>query len=377
VDIMTNRNPRPVEAAKSLGILPLVRAGGRHGDLGFQVGAARADQVRHMVDTYRRLFRDEREQLGVTDWSEGVRVAHRYLPFIQRELPQYVDEMRGLAQGAAVAFDDILVLNTIESITADRLHLGCTSLAMNGEASADGAVLVAHNEDWYPEDVEDVFLVRAEPEGEPPFLAVSYGGLLPNVGFNAAGIAQCCDTVYSTDVRLGIPRTIVARHVLAAATLEEAAEAALHPHRAAGYNHLLASDDGAIFNLEASATRGQRLAAVGGVAAHTNHYLGDDMAAVESNPPARLHSRGRFERAQHRLAEGRGQLDARRLVEVLADHDAFPHSICSHVTGEPSRLDNQLTIASLVIDLTRRTMLAGWGNPCQATFAEFELPERW
>jgi hypothetical protein len=47
------------------------------------------------------------------------------------------------------------------------------------------------------------------------------------------------------------------------------------------------------------------------------------------------------------------------------------------VLNEPSPLDNQVTIASLVMDLTRRTMLAGWGNPCQATFAEFALPDRW
>jgi isopenicillin-N N-acyltransferase-like protein len=377
VDIMKSQDRRPAEATQSLGILPLVRARGRHGDIGFQVGVDRADQVRRMVETYRRLFRDEGEELGVTDWAEGIRIAGRYLPFIQASLPQYVEEMRGLAEGAGVAFDDILVLNTIESITADRLHLGCTSLAVSGEASADGSVLVAHNEDWFPEDVDDVFLVQAEPEGEPPFLAVSYGGLLPNIGFNAAGIAQCCDTVYATDVRLGIPRTIVARHVLAATSIDEAARAALHPQRAAGYNHLLASADGDIVNLEASATRHQSLPAAGGLAAHTNHYLSPAMIAVEKNPEARVHSRGRLNRARQRLGEMQGRIDARRLVEVLADHDDHPYSICSHVLHQPSPLDNQVTIASLVMDLTQRTMLVGWGNPCQATFADFALPDRW
>ena len=372
-----SENRRPAEATQSLGILSLVHARGRHGDLGFQVGSHRVDQVRRMVETYRRLFRDETEELGLADWAEGIRIARRYLPFVEDALPQYIDEMRGLAEGAGVSFDDILVLNTIESITADRLHLGCTSLAVSGETSADGSVLVAHNEDWYPEDVDDVFLVHAEPEGEPPFLAVSYGGLLPNIGFNAAGIAQCCDTVYASDVRLGIPRTIVARHVLAATSLDQAARAALHPQRAAGYNHLLASADGDIVNLEASATRHESLPATDGLAAHTNHYLSPAMIAVEKNPEARVHSRARLDRARQRLGEMRGRIDTRRLVEVLADHDDHPYSICSHVLHEPSPLGNQVTIASLVMDLTRRTMLAGWGNPCQATFAEFALPDRW
>jgi isopenicillin-N N-acyltransferase-like protein len=285
--------------------------------------------------------------------------------------------MRGLAEGAGVAFDDVLVLNSIESITADRLHLGCTSLAVGPEASADGSVLVAHNEDWYPEDVEDVFLVHGRPEGEPPFLAVSYGGLLPNIGFNAAGIAQGCDTVYATDVRLGVPRTIVARHVLAATSMDEAVQAALHPHRAAGYNHLLALADGEIFNLEASATRHDRVGPVAGLAAHTNHYISSSMVAVEDGPETRLRSRRRLTRARQRLEAMAGEIDAGRLVEILGDHDGFPHSICSHVLDEPSPLDNQQTIAGLVMDLTHRTMLAGWGNSCQATFAEFALPDRW
>jgi len=377
VDILMSENRRPAEATQSLGILSLVHARGRHGDLGFQVGRHRVDQVRRMVETYRRLFRDESEELGVADWAEGIRIARRYLPFVEGALPQYIDEMRGLAEGAGVSFDDILVLNTIESITADRLHLGCTSLAAGGEACADGSVVVAHNEDWYPEDLEDVFLVHAEPEGEPSFLAVSYGGLLPNIGFNAAGIAQCCDTVYATDVRLGIPRTIVARHVLAATNLDQAAQAALHPQRAAGYNHLLASADGDIVNLEASATRHESLPASGGLAAHTNHYVSPAMTVVEEDPQARVHSRARLDRARRRLDRLHGTIDAAGLASVLADHDDFPYSICSHVLNEPSPLDNQVTIASLVMDLTRRTMLAGWGNPCQATFAEFALPDRW
>jgi isopenicillin-N N-acyltransferase-like protein len=377
VDITTSQERRPAEVSQALGILPVVHARGRHADIGFQVGAERADQVRHMVETYRRLLRDQRDALGVSGWSEGIRIARRYLPFIETALPQYVDEMRGLAQGAGVTFDDILVLNTIESITSDRLHLGCTSMGVGAQASADGSVFLAHNEDWYPDDVADVFLVHARPDGEPPFLAVSYGGLLPNIGFNAAGIAQGCDTVYATDVRIGIPRTIVARHVLAATSLEEAAQAATHPQRAAGYNHLLGSSDGEIFNLEASATRHERVAPVFGLAAHTNHYISSGMIAVEDQPGARPLSRRRLARARQRLEAMAGQIDTDRLVELLGDHDGYPYSICSHVLDEPSPLDNQQTIAGLVIDLTHRTMMAGWGNPCQATFAEFALPERW
>ena len=45
---------------------------------------------------------------------------------------------------------------------------------------------------------------------------MTYGGLLPNVGFNAYGIAQLIDSVYPNDSRIGIPRLVVSRAVLAA-----------------------------------------------------------------------------------------------------------------------------------------------------------------
>ncbi len=60
--------------------------------------------------------------------------------------------------------------------------------------------------------------ISAKPQDEPPFLAMTYGGLLPNVGFNAYGIAQLIDSVYPNDSRIGIPRLVVARGSLGSET---------------------------------------------------------------------------------------------------------------------------------------------------------------
>jgi len=56
--------------------------------------------------------------------------------------------------------------------------------------------------------------------------------------------------VYPTDSRIGIPRVIVSRAVLGARTPAEAIRHMLIPHRAAGYNHLLAHDSGELYNVE-------------------------------------------------------------------------------------------------------------------------------
>jgi hypothetical protein len=68
--------------------------------------------------------------------------------------------------------------------------------AVNECLTENGHVFAAHNEDWVPDDEQDVYLLHVTPNDETPFLAMTYGSLLPNIGLNAAGISQSCNSVY-------------------------------------------------------------------------------------------------------------------------------------------------------------------------------------
>ncbi|MCB0239262.1 MAG: hypothetical protein KDH08_11605, partial [Anaerolineae bacterium] len=183
--------------------------------------------IHAMLATYRRHFEADGERLRIRSWREATLHARKYLPFAEESVPQYVAELQGMADGAEIDFNDLLVLNCMEALTEDALHRGCTSLAAAPEVTADGKLLVGHNEDWLPDDFETVYLVHARPASEPAYLAITYGGLLPNIGFNECGIAQCCDSVYPNDARIGVPRIFVSRAVLAARTPAAAIRAAL------------------------------------------------------------------------------------------------------------------------------------------------------
>lgn len=353
--------------------LPLVRLEGSHGAMGVQLGRDRAEQVHSMIEMYRRLFTQAGAELGLESWKEAILHAHKYLPFAVESTPQYVDEMRGIAEGAGAHFDDILVLHCMEAITSDALHLGCTSLAMGPEVTAGGTVLIGHNEDWIPEDIRHVFVVHARPEDEPAFLAVTYGGLLPNIGFNACGLAQCCDSVYPTDARVGVPRILVARGVLGARRLSDAIGAACNRRRNAGYNHLIAHASGEIYNVEVSALRFEMLHSDDGLLSHANHYLHPRMQAIEKDSGDLVNSRVRLNRARRLMAAQRGTADRLSLQAILADHVNFPQSICNHIVEDDTPLDRQQTIASLIIDLSARTMWVSWGTPCGNEFFPYTL----
>jgi isopenicillin-N N-acyltransferase-like protein len=353
---------------------PLIRVRGSHRAIGRQIGETCSDQVRQSIVKACNLI-DSIYEYILLDWDGAKIQARKYVPFVQERLPQYVEELLGIAEGAQVDFDDLAVLNVMEAVTMDALHLTkCTSIAVNDDVTADGHVLIAHNEDWLPEDEADVYIVHAMPEDEPAFLAMTYGGLLPNIGFNAAGIAQCCDSVYPNDSRIGIPRVFASRAVLSARTPSEAIRHMLVPHRAAGYNHLLAHESGEIYNVEVSARRFAIQYAEDGYLVHTNHYLDPRMQAIENEPDELIATRVRYFRAL-RLLKSTPLHTIKSLQSIQRDHINYPNSICNHAVADLRPLDREKTINALVMDLTARTMHLAWGNPCENQYHTYYLDD--
>ncbi len=351
---------------------PMFEVAGTHREIGQQIGEAAKKQVQHSVENARILLDSAYEQVELT-WDGAIIQSRKYMPFAQERFPKYVDELMGIAEGADVTFDQLAVVNAMEAVTVDALHLTrCTSFAVNDDRTADGHVLAAHNEDWVPEDEDDVFVIHAQPKDEPPFLAMTYGGLLPNIGFNAYGVAQFCDSVQPSDSRIGIPRVVVSRAVLAAKTPAEAIRQVLSAHRAAGYNHLIVHESGEIYSVEVSARRFGILYAEDGYAVHTNHYLSPNMIEIEDEPEELISSRVRYFRAL-RLVKRTAQHTIKTLQSIQRDHVNFSNSICNHAIEVNDPLDREKTINALVVDLTAREMHIAWGNPCKNTYHTYHL----
>ena len=351
---------------------PIVYAKGSHREIGRQIGEACRPLVEHSIQNARQLVESTYDNLQLT-WDGAQIQARKYMPFAQERYPKYVDELIGMAEGANVNYTELAVVNALEAVTTDSLHLTkCTSLAVNEMNTADGHVLIAHNEDWLPDDEPDVYIVHVEPNDEPAFIAMSYGGLLPNVGFNAAGIAQCCDSVYPSDSRIGIPRVIVSRAVLGAQTIGQAFRHMLVPLRAAGYSHMIAHESGELYNVEVSSRNFDILYGSEGYIAHTNNYLSPKMEAIESDPDELVHTRVRYFRALRLLKQNKKHT-IKSLESILQDHVNYPDSICNHSVFDIDPLDREKTIVSMIMDITARQMIVAWGNPCKNNYHTYNI----
>lgn len=351
---------------------PIIYISGSHREMGRQIGESCRLQVHHSIENAKALISATYDHLQLT-WRGAQIQASKYVPFSEEKYPKYVEEIRGIAEGANISFEDLNVLNAMEGVAMDALHLNkCTSMAVNQSKTKNGHILIGHNEDWLPEDEPDVFIVHAQPQDEPSFIAFTYGGLLPNIGFNSFGIAQCCDSVSPDDVRIGIPQIIVARAVLSARSISEAIRYMTVHRRAAGYNHLLAHESGELYNIEVSANSFAVLYGLDGYLAHTNHYLDNKMQELEGDPDELISTRLRYLRVL-RLLKETSLHDASTLQTILRDHVNLPDSVCNHSADIPDPLDRGKTICSLIMDLTNREFQLSWGNPCSNAYTTYHL----
>ncbi len=131
--------------------LPMIHVQGSHHEIGRQIGESMRPQIQHGIENAKVLLQKAYDHLQLT-WEGAIIQAKKYTPFAEERYPQYIAEMLGIAEGANVPYDEIRVINAMEAVTSDALHLTkCTSFSVNQRMTANGNVLIAHNEDWTPE----------------------------------------------------------------------------------------------------------------------------------------------------------------------------------------------------------------------------------
>lgn len=349
--------------------IPILEIAGNPIERGRQQGEGARAQIRLALSHYRQLIPD----LLHSPWQSAILEAQKYLQHAQEAYTDIVEELRGIAEGANASFEEVWTLNCLEALT-DRQELACscTTVAVRDDQTENGHVLLAHNEDWLSLDEDTLYLVHCRPEGGPDFIGLTYGPLLVNIGLNSEGIGVGIDSVYSRDVRFGVPRIIYSRAILGARTMADALRACVPKGRAAGYHFLLADAMGSLFSVETSALKHEIIDAGQGWLVHTNHYLSPSMKAIEKDRTA-ANSHVRFQRATRLLRERLGSVTIGDLQSLLRDHANQPDSICAHPEPSLPPHDNYQTLASLIIDISERVLWVAKGPPCQGEFHSYRL----
>src|SRR6266511_2929744 len=87
--------------------LPVIEVSGDRREIGRQHGEAARSQIRSSIAFYQQSFK-RASGLG---WDEILRQAPRWTPIVEAFLPGIGDELRGIAEGAGIKYEEVLALN--------------------------------------------------------------------------------------------------------------------------------------------------------------------------------------------------------------------------------------------------------------------------
>ena len=232
---------------------------------------------------------------------------------------RFLEEMRGLADGAECEAADILVANFIPEL----FH--CSGFALMNGATKDGTLyhgrILDYSTDWKLQ--EHAVLIVAEPEGRIPFANVTYAGFVGSVtGMNAEHVSVGEMGGRGLGHWDGTPMAFLVRRVLEEAhSLDEAVAVFRDSKRTCEYYYVVADGDD-----------NQAV----GLAAHWNEF--EVVKPGEAHPrlpeptddTVLLSAGDRYTELARRVREGNGTFDAetaRRLMDCPVAMKSNLHSV--------------------------------------------------
>jgi hypothetical protein len=124
--------------------LPVIDLSGQPADIGFSHGKARCDQLKENYSIYLNMISTNTGQ----NESAIIDLARRFLPKVEKTAPELVTEMEGIAQGAGVSLETILVLNCRSELAfPDQLATQCTVVGLTANRTVSGHGVIAQNLD--------------------------------------------------------------------------------------------------------------------------------------------------------------------------------------------------------------------------------------
>ena len=352
-------------------------------DRGRQYGEA----AREPIAASLAFYAESMTRKSGLSWTDILDRAPAWVPVIEGYLPDIVDELRGIAEGAGRGFEEILALNSRGELTkgnpftADRQDEtsddGCTSFAMLQQANALGHVWAGQNWDLWDAIAETVVVLRISQPGKPTIICHVEAGQVGRHGANSAGIALNANGLGAGfGSGLGVPGTFVRRKVLESWDMHDALDAIFSARQSLSSNLLLTHRDGFAIDVETTPGRHGWMYPTDGLLVHGNHFQSFVPAQIDRTyKPFSVDSLYRTPRVEEGLSTARVDGTTEEAVQTIvrttmSDHFGQPNAVCQHVDPRRHELDRYSTIVSSLVDLTTGTYRLTPGLPCANSYQQ-------
>lgn len=314
------------------------------------------------------------------DAQQVLIAAGAHLPVLEQLDAALYQELLGIAEGAALSPELVVVLNhytDLRDVPPALLSLpegtredgdpgGCTSIYLNGVHGP----LLGQTWDMHATAEPFVRMLRIKPKGsEQETLCFTLTGCLGMAGLGQNGVGVTINNLSSTDGQIGMVWPALVRKLLRQDSAAAAHRLLMATPLSSGHHYMIA--DGREFHgvetsgeLKMRTQQGPRAAHV-----HTNHCFYPVLRQRESVSKLST-SFARMNMATTLYAQQRpATLD--ELWTLLGSHDGYPRSICAHQDQELSDSSASRTCARLVLSLATGQVRVSRG--CSKTGPALEL----
>jgi len=329
-----------------------------------QYGRAVPGRIAHSA----RHYRGELDKIGTPAATQAALIKE-FADQIQQFDPTHTEEMRGIAEGAGCAFDDVALINARTEVIAKARLLArmgnldpaegeCTAALVMPERSATGTLIHAHNWDWEPDACDSTIVLRATLESGVTFLTLVEAGGLARHGINSAGIGLTGNYLSSDRdyTQSGVPLSSVRRAVLSQQHVAIAMQLIAATPKACSSN-MIVSQNGWVIDFECAPDESFTLLPQDGLLTHSNHFmsevaLGKLREAGLKNAVDTYYRAWRVRQLLDACGPRIAVADVRR---ALADDWATPYSVCRPPRGTLTG-GRSATVATIVLDPAGLTM---------------------
>ncbi|SEG33775.1 C45 family autoproteolytic acyltransferase/hydolase [Bosea lathyri] len=365
---------------------PFVDVSGTPYERGRQHGLAVPQRVKRSIE----LYGGQLNELGFDAAAKSALIAE-FAGEIEAFGAHYVEEMRGIADGAGVALEDIVMVNARTEVMAkarlqtnkpveaeEELDDGCTGAVILPERSATGELIHGQNWDWKAECAETAIVLRVRRDDGPDFLTFVEAGGLARCGMNAAGV--CITANYLESERdfsqTGVPLALIRRKVLEQEHLAFAIKAVATTPKSCSNNMMLSTVKGFAIDFECAPDEAFPIYPSEGLIVHANHWVSPIALTKlrETGTPRVPESFYRDWRVRKLLDEAGGKLTVDDLKQAFFDDFLTPYSVC-----RPPRLNDtgnlSATVAMVIMQPAKGIMEVAPLPALNRTFTRYSLTE--
>jgi hypothetical protein len=316
----------------------------------------------------------------------GVRLRYRHIPDwvpLERQ-----EEIAGLSRGMIDQHDDflpvyhrIMFYHSLHDITQGLEHspmLGCSAFAAAGAATTNGHLLVGRNFDFEGPEIFDreKAVIFFKPKGKIPFASVAWVGMSGVVtGLNAEGIYVSVNAARTDDKGAdGMPVQILMRQMMEQArSIDDVVKLVKStPVMVPDFYLVADGKTGESAVIERSPKRIEVRRSHDSIVL-TNHALTPAFQGDAENDRLKryLTSGARFHRLDELVKKWHGQLDPKKVLEILRDKKGAGGAELG--LGNRNALDAIIATHSVVVDATNLILWVGEGPHLIGKFRAFDL----